>query len=415
MTRGSSRIRAVGRSSLKVHQLEYDACMDSRSTKVINLFPAVALAFALVLLWGALNTLAPSLLLIALSVIIAASMNPAVNWLNVRLKFPRALGAALILFVVLGGIVGLVGALVPAVIAQLTGLIAAVPATAKTVQQWLVDSSATNPVFKNLTDSLQTADLAQQLQGLLSAIPNTLLSAVGATGNVLNGAILALLLLLMGFTVLIQPDPLMKGALAAVPLRYRDEVSRAIARVGHQLSAWMISTLLLSLILAVSYFVALAILGAFGVRVGNIFLFSVIAGVTNFIPVVGPIFGLLPPVLSALAPVPGNALWVLVVLFTINFLVLNLIAPIVMARGVSLHPASNLGGVLLFSALFGVIGAFLAVPFAIVVKAIYEELYLPITNAAPVSDADVSRIIHGQTLEPKDDAGNLERISGDMP
>lgn len=391
--------------------------MDSRTTRVINLFPAVALAFGLVLLWGALNTLAPSLLLIALSVIIAASMNPAVNWLNVRLKFPRALGAALILFVVLGGIVGLVGTLVPAVIAQLTGLIAAVPATAKTVQEWLVTSSATNPLFKNLTDSLQTADLAKQLQGLLSAIPNTLLSAVGATGNVLNGAILALLLLLMGFTVLIQPDPLMKGALAAIPLRYRDEVSRAIARVGHQLSAWMISTLLLSLILAVTYFVALAILGAFGVRVGNIFLFSVIAGVTNFIPVVGPIFGLLPPVLSALAPVPINALWVLIVLFTVNFLVLNIIAPIVMARGVSLHPASNLGGVLLFSALFGVIGAFLAVPFAIVVKAIYEELYLPITNAAPVSDADVTRIIHGQPLEPRDDAGKLEgaRTSGDLP
>ena len=396
--------------------LEYDAGMDSRSTRVINLFPAVALAFGLVLLWGALNTLAPSLLLIALSVIIAASMNPAVNWLNVRLKFPRALGAALILFVVLGGIVGLVGALVPAVVAQLTALIAAVPVTVQNVQQWLVASSATNPVFKNLTDSLQTADLAKQLQGLLSAIPNTLLSAVGATGNVLNGAILALLLLLMGFTVLIQPDPLMKGALAAVPLRYRDEVSKALARVGHQLSAWMISTLLLSLILAITYFVALAILGAFGVRVGNIFLFSVIAGVTNFIPVVGPIFGLLPPVLSALAPVPINALWVLIVLFTVNFLVLNIIAPIVMARGVSLHPASNLGGVLLFSALFGVIGAFLAVPFAIVVKAIYEELYLPITNAAPVSDADVSRIIHGQVLEARDDAGILERpTSGDMP
>ena len=397
--------------------------MDSRSTRVINLFPAVALAFGLVLLWGALNTLAPSLLLIALAVIIAASMNPAVNWLNVRLKFPRALGAALILFVVLGGIVGLLGALVPAVVAQLTALIAAVPGTAKAVQDWLVTSSATNPIFKNLTDSLQMADLAQQLQGLLSAIPNTLLSAIGATGNLLNGAILALLLLLMGFTVLIQPDPLMKGALAAVPLRYRDEVSNAIARVGHQLSAWMISTLLLSLILAVTYFVALGILSAFGVSVGNIFLFSVIAGVTNFIPVVGPIFGLLPPVLSALAPVPSNALWVLVVLLIVNFLVLNLVAPVVMARGVSLHPASNLGGVLLFSALFGVIGAFLAVPFAIVVKAIYEELYLPITNAAPVSDADVTRIIHGQTLEPRDDAGNPEHRAvevgrgapGDLP
>jgi predicted PurR-regulated permease PerM len=382
--------------------------MEPRSTKVINLLPAVALGFALYVLLGALNTLSQALLLIALSVILAASMNPAVIWLNARLKMPRALGAALILFVVLGGIALLVGALVPAVVAQLTALIAGVPSTARAVQEWLVNSSAANPVLRSFTDSLQTADLAQQLQGLLSAIPNTLLSAVGATGNVLNGAILALLLLLMGFTVLIQPEPLIKGTLAAVPLRYRDEVSRALSRIGRQLSAWILSTLLLSFLLGLAYFVALGILGFFGVRVGNIFLFSVIAGVTNFIPVVGPIFGLLPPVLSALAPVPANALWVAGVLFAVNFLVLNIASPIILARGVSLHPATSLGGVLVFSALFGVIGAFLAVPFAIVIKAIYEDIYLPLVNAAPVTDADVTRVVHGQTLEARLDDGSLE-------
>jgi predicted PurR-regulated permease PerM len=382
--------------------------MESRPTKVVNLLPAVALGFGLYVLLGALNTLSQALLLIALSVITAASMNPAVIWLNTRLKLPRALGAAVILFVVLGGIVGLVGALVPAVIAQLTALVASVPGTVRTVQAWLVTSSETNPALKGITDSLLSADLPQQLQGLLSAIPNTLLGALGATSNVLNGAILALLLLLMGFTVLIQPEPLIKGMLAAVPLRYRDEVTRALSRVGRQLSAWMLSTLLLSLLLGLAYFVALGILSWAGVRVGNIFLFSVIAGVTNFIPVVGPIFGLLPPVLSALSPTPIHAVWVLGVLFAVNFLILNIAAPIILARGVSLHPATSLGGVLVFSALFGVIGAFLAVPFSIVVKAVYEDIYLPLVNAAPVTDEDVTKVVHGQALEARRDDGTLE-------
>jgi putative permease len=377
--------------------------METRPTRVINLLPAVALGFGLFVLLGALNTLSQTLLLIALSVIIAASMNPAVIWLQRRARMPRALGAALILFVVLGGVVALVGALVPAVVAQLTALVNSVPSTAKSVQDWLVSLSTVSPIFKNLTDSLQTTDLLRQLQGLLGAIPSTLLGAVGATGNVLNGAVLSLLLLLMGFTVLIQPDPLIRGALTAVPLRYRDEVSNALARIGSQLSAWMLSTLALSLILALAYGLALTILGFFGVRVGNVFLFSVIAGVTNFIPVVGPIFGLLPPVLSSLSPVPAHALSVLITLFAVNFLVLNFVSPIVMARGVSLHPASNLGGVLIFSGLFGVIGAFLAVPFLIVVKALYEDIYLPLAKAAPVSDDDVQRVVRGQTLEARDD------------
>ncbi len=377
--------------------------MEIRPTRVINLFPAVALGFGLLILWSALTTLSQALLLIALAVIIATSLNPAVIWLNRRLRLPRAVGAALILFVVLGGVVGLIGALVPAVVAQLTGLVNGLPGTAVAVQSWLVATSASNPIFKNLTESLNTADLLKQLQGLLSAIPNTLLSAVGATGNVLNGAVLTLLLLLMGFTVLIQPEPLIKGALAAVPVRYRDEVSKVLARIGQQLSAWMVSTLVLSLILAVMYSIALTILGWVGIRVGNVFLFSVIAGVTNFIPVVGPIFGLLPPVLSSLSPLPLNAIWVLLILLGINFLVLNIIAPIVMSRGVSLHPASNLGGVLLFSALFGVLGAFLAVPMMIVIKAIYEELYLPLAGSRPVSDDDVRRVVHGQVLPAVDE------------
>jgi putative permease len=377
--------------------------MDIRPTRVINLLPAVAFGFALFALWGAVNSLGQVLLLIALSVIIAASMNPAVVWLNRRARLPRAIGAALILFVVLGGVVGLIGALVPAVVAQLTALVNSVPSTAKSVQDWLVSMSAVSPIFKSLTDSLQTADLLGQLQSLLGAIPSTLLGAVGATGNVLNGAVLTLLLLLMGFTVLIQPEPLIRGALTAVPLRYRDEVSKALSRVGAQLNAWLVSTLVLSLILGITYGLALTVLGFFGVGVGNVFLFSVIAGVTNFIPVVGPIFGLLPPVLSSLTPVPAHALSVFITLFAVNFVVLNFVSPIVMSRGVSLHPASNLAGVLLFSGLFGVIGAFLAVPFLIVVKAVYEDIYLPLVKAPPVSDEDVYRVVHGQILEARGD------------
>ena len=49
--------------------------MDIRPTRVINLLPAVAFGFALFALWGAVNSLGQVLLLIALSVIIAASMN----------------------------------------------------------------------------------------------------------------------------------------------------------------------------------------------------------------------------------------------------------------------------------------------------------------------------------------------------
>jgi putative permease len=372
--------------------------MEIRPTRVVNLLPAALIVLGVLLLWGAIQTLGQILLLITLALIIAAGLNPTVLWLT-KHRIPRGLAAGLILFVVLGGTVGLIGALIPALISQLTSLISSIPSIAQNVQTWLIQSTSSNPLLKSVSDSLATGDLAKQLQGLLSAVPSTLLSALGATSNLLNSALLGVLLLLMGFTVLISPEPLLKGALSGIPNSYRDEASRAIARIGKQLSAWLMATLFLSFVMGVAVGIGLTILALFGINSGNILLWSVIAGVTNIIPVVGPLFGLLPPVLSSLSPNPQNAIWVAIVVFAMQQIVFNVLVPIVMSRGVSLHPASLLVGVLIFSGLFGVIGAFLAVPFLIICKALYEELYLPAINSRTVTDEEVAKVLRGEILE----------------
>jgi putative permease len=263
--------------------------------------------------------------------------------------------------------------------------------------------TSSNPLFKDVAASLNTSELTQQLQGVLTAIPSTLLGALGATSGVLNGALLGLLLLLVGFTVLISPAPLLRGALAGVPNQYRDEASKVLARIGQQISAWLVATLLLSVAMSVAVAIGLGILSLFGIQTGNILLWSVIAGVTNIVPVIGGLFGLIPPVLSSLSPNPVNALWVAIVIFAMQQVVYNVLSPIVFSRGVSLHPASLLVGVLIFGGLFGVIGAFLSVPFSIIVKALYEELYLVSIKSKPVSDEDVTKLLEGKTLDPIED------------
>ena len=365
---------------------------------MVNLLPAALIVLGVLLLWGAVQTLGQILLLITLALIIAAGLNPTVLWL-VSKRIPRGVAAAIILFVVLGGTIGLIGALIPALISQLTSLVSSIPSIAENLQKWAIAATSSNPLLQSVSDSLAAGDLAKQLQGLLSAVPSTLLSAFGATSNVLNGALLGVLLLLMGFTVLISPEPLLKGALAAIPNSYRDEASRAIARIGKQLSAWLMTTFVLSVIMSIAVGLGLGVLAIFGIHSGNILLWSVIAGVTNIIPVVGPLFGLLPPILANLSPQPQNALWVAIVVFAMQQIVLNVLAPIIMSRGMSLHPASLLVGVLIFSGLFGVIGAFLAVPFLIICKALYEELYLPAIGAKPVTDDDVAKVLRGEVLE----------------
>lgn len=370
--------------------------MELRPVRIVNLVPAVLIGFALFILWGAISILAQTLLLIALAIIIAAGLNPMVVWANARLRMPRALAAAIIVFIVFGGFGLLAWSLVPAIVSQLSSLISSIPGSVTQVQKLIQDLSTRYPFLKSASESLSSADLSGQIQSALSAVPKTLATALGATTGLLNGLLLGLLLLIMGFAMLVQPEPLVKGAIQGVPPAYREAVTRAVARIGKQLGAWLIATIITSLVMSLLVALALSILTLFGIRVSNIFLFAVIAGVTQIIPVIGGLIGLIPPILSSLSPVPINALWVGIVIFAVQQVVFQGLNPIILSRSVNLHQASLLAGVLLFSALFGVVGAFLAVPFLIIIKSLYEEIYLPGLGGAGVTDAEVRDMIEGE-------------------
>ncbi len=375
--------------------------VESRPTRVVNLLPAVLIGLGAVVVWGAVVQLSNTLLLVLLAVIIAASLNPAVIWAHRMLRLPRAIAAGLILFFVVGGFGLLLWLLVPAVIDQVSSLIASVPAIVAQVQAWLAEASQQYPVLKSASESLSSTDLTGQLRGLLSSVPSTLLGAVGATTGLLGGILNGALLLIVGFTVLVQPEPLLRGAISAVPPKLRDDVSRAMIRIGAQLGGWLVATLLTSFVLSILVGIGLWIASLAGVHVENIFLFSVIAGITNVIPVIGGFFGLIPPVLSSLSPRPIDALIVGIIVFGVQQLIANVLSPVLLSSRVSLHPASLLVGVLIFSGLFGVLGAFLAVPFLVIIKAVYEELYLPGIGER-VTEAEARGLVRGQEIAERE-------------
>jgi putative permease len=375
--------------------------VESRPTRVVNLLPTVLIGLGAVVFWGAVVQLSNALLLILLAVIIAASLNPAVIWAHRVLRLPRAIAAGAILFFVVGGFGLLLWLLVPAVIDQVSSLISSVPTIVAQVQTWLADASRQYPVLKSASESLSSNDLTGQLRGLLSSVPSTLLGAVGATTGLLGGILNGALLLIVGFTVLVQPEPLLRGAISAVPPKLRDDVSRAMIRIGAQLGGWLVATLLTSFVLSILTGIGLWIASLAGVQVENIFLFAVIAGITNVIPVIGGFFGLIPPVLSSLSPRPIDALIVGIIVFGVQQLIANVLSPLLLSSRVSLHPASLLVGVLIFSGLFGILGAFLAVPFLVIIKSVYEELYLPGIGER-VTEAEARGLVRGEAIAERE-------------
>lgn len=226
--------------------------------------------------------------------------------------------------------------------------------------------------------------LAQQLpepDAIIQSVSSNLTGIVRQAGRytaTVAGAVLSgfLLLVLVIYTT-VSPAPLITGLLGAVPAAARPRVVTALRRILIQLKNWASGSLLLGLIVGVMTGVGLMLVGKLtGQSFPYILLFSVIAGVGELIPNIGPILSAVPPVLIALTIDPWLALWVIVLFLVIQQSENNLIVPYVMGQSLNLHPVSVMFTVLVMGLLFGLLGAVLAVPVCAIAKICWEEFYL---------------------------------------
>lgn len=126
---------------------------------------------------------------------------------------------------------------------------------------------------------------------------------------------------------------------------------------------WLVTTIF-GLIVAVLDGIALAIMGIPLVLVWALFSF-----LTNYIPNIGFVIGLIPPAVVALF-VHGwqSALLVIVVYSVLNFVVQSIIQPRFTGESVGVTPTTSFVSLLLWSAVLGGLGTLLALPLTLLVK-----------------------------------------------
>ncbi|MFV0461104.1 MAG: AI-2E family transporter [Actinomycetales bacterium] len=131
---------------------------------------------------------------------------------------------------------------------------------------------------------------------------------------------------------------------------------------------WVVSTVF-GLIVAVIDGIAL-----YWLSVPMAVTFAILAFVTNYIPNVGFVIGLVPAALMALLDEgPGTALWVVVWYCVINFVVQTLIQPRYTGDAVGLSPTLTFLSLLFWAWVLGPLGALLAVPMTLFLKAIFVD------------------------------------------
>ena len=106
----------------------------------------------------------------------------------------------------------------------------------------------------------------------------------------------------------------------------------------------------------------------FIIKINNALFLSFIIFLTNIIPYFGPFIGAIFPITMTLVYSPIKALWVALFIFILQQLDGNFIGPKIMGEQVGLSSLWIISSVLIGGSLFGIIGVFLSVPIAAIIK-----------------------------------------------
>ena len=338
------------------------------------LAPAVrsvlALALALVvaaLILFALAELRGVLVTLMVGIILAEALRPSLRTLE-GWGLPR-FAALIVVLLALLSVVGLLIVLVlPPALAQINQFIAAMPDYRLRLQSLLAIAEMQTDLRADLIDlALEGARaVGGQLLGRVPGLVGQLISVPLALVSAVFAAVTGILLAVFWLSATRQLDHTLVARLEPTRRRQVRRVSRAMReRIGD----WARGQFLMMVAIGGASFLVLLVLDvSFPVPL------ALWAGLTEFIPLLGPWLGAVPAILVALVDSPTKALLVALAFFIIQQVESNFLVPKVMERVVGLHPFLVLASVLMGGALLGILGVLLAVPVAAVADALVTEL-----------------------------------------
>jgi len=153
-----------------------------------------------------------------------------------------------------------------------------------------------------------------------------------------------------------------------LPLRSRDDFYEVTTRMGFTLRRLMFGRLIGMLVEGIDTWLLLL---AGGVPMAA--LLGLLTGLLAFIPNIGAIVSGILMVLAGFSVGPEQGIWTIIVYFVVQNVDAYLVVPYVARRTVDLAPALVLGAQLLFGALFGILGLFLADPIVGMIKVALEQ------------------------------------------
>lgn len=307
----------------------------------------VLVAIALVLIWKALGAVVD----VVIALVLTASLHPIVQTFHVKTKLPMLLSALIILLIILIPFIIIGFAIVPNLSSQLPALLTSIDSTVNQLP-------FIGPMFNNFS-------IIHYLKFNSSDI-------VASSGNIILAIASIIATLILTFYFVYDYERLVDLFLNIFPYREKTKLKGLLEEVAKVTGQYIRGNLIIS---AITFFVIF--IGLLVLKIPYALPLALFAAILDLLPLVGSTLGAIPALLVAfsLSPVQGLAVLILHIIY--QQIENAIICPAIYNKALNLYPALGFLAVLVGASLFGILGAFLALPVAASIPAVvkYHENY----------------------------------------
>jgi predicted PurR-regulated permease PerM len=215
------------------------------------------------------------------------------------------------------------------------------------------------------------AVMKQALQQLRDNInPSTIISTLSGIASSLSGFLGLLFMIVMILIFMIVDSVGFSERMQRLGERHNPTLAWALGSFAVGTRKYWVVTTIFGLIVAGCNLILLLVLGVPLATIWAIFSF-----VTNYIPNIGFIIGIVPPaVMALLANDPLTALWVIIGYIVFNTVIQTFIQPKFTGDAVGITPTVAILSLLLWAYILGPLGAILAIPATLLMKTLFIDI-----------------------------------------
>ena len=299
-------------------------------------------------------------LLVVTAIVVATAIEPGVMFFAKR-KIPRVISVIVMYAIVLGGLFSLVFFFVPPILADAQGVVSTLPQYLETLDLPFISAQSVAPIA---TDGGTVQTVLNTIFAYRSAFADTSQGALRLASVFFGGVFSLVLVIVLSFYFALQDTGVEDFLRLVTPSKQEDYVIGLWHRAQKKIGQWMQGQLLLSLLIGVTTYLGLLIVG-----VPYALLLAIMAAIFDLIPIFGSFAAGVAATLVALtAGGVGLALYAAGLYVIINQLEAHLIYPLVVNKVVGIPPLLVILALIAGGTLIGFLGVLLSVPFAAVLR-----------------------------------------------